>query len=437
MVVREGNILQRLGIRLNLPMPFKLWAYRVLYGIRNCVAAFLRRLPGAWPLLGLPGSQIHSLKQWVEEVRAETLDRWKITKGPHYEIVGQPVTMRRPAPRTLGCGPVPNELTIDRHTVHAELFLAILPGARILGPEGAVITADGRLVGESTWPRVHFPNGRAWAGLTLPKCTEVRGHLYSVASPGASGYYHWVIELLPRLFALETLRWDDSRVVVNGPLTPWQEESLRLLGIESSRLLLLGAQYLRAEVLFLPSFLGDPSPHPVSCTWLRERLLPPVTPARKDRRIYVTRRIARGRRVINESELEPVLRKNGFEIIEAECLSFAEQIRLFSEAEMVVGPHGAGLTNIVFAPPECKVLELFQPTYVLASTYKIATCIGQEYWYLLGESAPNDGSDSKNMRDMLVGHDQLKTCLSKMLLPEVERREAADDGSNIFESQPQ
>ena len=106
--------------------------------------------------------------------------------------------------------------------------------------------------------------------------------------------------------------------------------------------------------------------------------MPAGDPPRRQRRLYVTRRLARCGRFTNEQELEPILLDHGFEIIEAERLSFIEQVRLFSQAEVVTGPHGAGLTNILFAE-SCKVLELFQPSYVLASSYKIATCLGQQY----------------------------------------------------------
>ncbi|EMA29182.1 capsular polysaccharide biosynthesis protein-like protein [Halobiforma lacisalsi AJ5] len=60
----------------------------------------------------------------------------------------------------------------------------------------------------------------------------------------------------------------------------------------------------------------------------------------------------------------------GFESYSLTDLSFAEQVRLFFEAEAVVAPHGAGLANLVFAD-DCSVLELFgekiKPTYRMLS----------------------------------------------------------------------
>ena len=41
----------------------------------------------------------------------------------------------------------------------------------------------------------------------------------------------------------------------------------------------------------------------------------------------------------------------GFETVYTEELSFAEQVRLFSETRCLVSIHGAGLTNLMFMPP--------------------------------------------------------------------------------------
>ena len=97
--------------------------------------------------------------------------------------------------------------------------------------------------------------------------------------------------------------------------------------------------------------------------WLRAQFLPDdVCPPH--RRLYVSRGHAkRTRRVENESELLAVLEPLGFEVIDPGALSSADQVRAFAEAEYIVGPHGAGLTNLAFASPGAAVLELFARDY--------------------------------------------------------------------------
>ena len=43
--------------------------------------------------------------------------------------------------------------------------------------------------------------------------------------------------------------------------------------------------------------------------------------------------------------------------------SVSDQIHFFQNAELIVAPHGAGLSNIVFANPECRIIEINQSNY--------------------------------------------------------------------------
>jgi len=72
-------------------------------------------------------------------------------------------------------------------------------------------------------------------------------------------------------------------------------------------------------------------------------------PQRRDR-LYVSRNLAGGvvRGIRNEAELIPGLKARGFEIVDPASWPLKRQIERFAVASLVVGPHGAGLTNIMF-----------------------------------------------------------------------------------------
>ena len=76
-------------------------------------------------------------------------------------------------------------------------------------------------------------------------------------------------------------------------------------------------------------------------------------------RLYITRRGSKLRQIMNEEELVSGLRRLNFTILQSNWTNHPEQLAAFSSAEVIVGVHGAGLTNIVFASPGTKVLELF------------------------------------------------------------------------------
>ncbi len=66
----------------------------------------------------------------------------------------------------------------------------------------------------------------------------------------------------------------------------------------------------------------------------------------------------------------------------------SDQALLFQQAGMVVAPHGAGLANMVFAPPGLRVIELL-PDGVMNWCYRhLAAACGHDYDCVIGRSAP-------------------------------------------------
>ena len=99
--------------------------------------------------------------------------------------------------------------------------------------------------------------------------------------------------------------------------------------------------------------------------------------------------------MINEDELVAVLTKFGFKSIAPESMSVAEQISLFATAEVVIGAHGAALTNTVFCSPGTKVIEIFAPDYVNHCYRKLSSQVGLEYWEFIGERVLDLDSDGQ------------------------------------------
>ena len=75
-------------------------------------------------------------------------------------------------------------------------------------------------------------------------------------------------------------------------------------------------------------------------------------------RIYVSRKMAVRRHLSNEDEFMPLLRKHNFRKVYLEQMTIMEQVELFRTASHVIAAHGAGLTNVLFAPAETRILEI-------------------------------------------------------------------------------
>jgi hypothetical protein len=74
-------------------------------------------------------------------------------------------------------------------------------------------------------------------------------------------------------------------------------------------------------------------------------------------------------RLKNENAVLDVMRSHGFDIVSLEELTLDEQVQLFSNASVVVGCHGAGLTNLLFCETGAEVIEIgdvdfMHPSYI-------------------------------------------------------------------------
>ncbi|MGL6135708.1 MAG: glycosyltransferase family 61 protein, partial [Planktothrix sp.] len=138
-----------------------------------------------------------------------------------------------------------------------------------------------------------------------------------------------------------------------------------------------------------PSFPGCAAWMPKwTCDFLKRNFLTSESLANspKFKRIYITRNSAKSRRILNEDELLAVLQPLGFQSIQLESMSVLEQAALFSQAEIIIGPHGSGLTNLVFCQPQTQVIELFSPNYVYHCYWWISNLVGLDYSYYIGET---------------------------------------------------
>ncbi len=76
------------------------------------------------------------------------------------------------------------------------------------------------------------------------------------------------------------------------------------------------------------------------------------------KRLFISRKKQRMRKLTNEDKIFAMLEPMGFERIAPETLPFEEQIRAFASAEIIVGASGAALTNLLFCSPGATIIEM-------------------------------------------------------------------------------
>ena len=76
-------------------------------------------------------------------------------------------------------------------------------------------------------------------------------------------------------------------------------------------------------------------------------------------KIYIRREDANYRKILNEADLISKLRKQDFEIINPQHFEILEQMKIFSNAEVIISsPHGSNMSNIIFCKKGTKIIEI-------------------------------------------------------------------------------
>lgn len=217
----------------------------------------------------------------------------------------------------------------------------------------------------------------------FPKIAASDVPVISLSSHWHNAFYHWLHEVLPQLGLLEKGDLTGAHFFVATKL-PFQKQSLDLLGIKpQNRISATQFDAVKAPAIITLSTPQMPTPSTVA--FLRSQFLPHLKKSKAKKRLYLSRGDADRRRVINETEVTQILEQYGFEKAMTANLDLLDQMELFYNAEMVVAPHGAGLSHLAFCDPGTPVLELFSPAYINTCYWHLSSAASLNYSYLLGE----------------------------------------------------
>ena len=108
------------------------------------------------------------------------------------------------------------------------------------------------------------------------------------------------------------------------------------------------------------------------------------------RRLFVSRADAGKRRLLNEDDALRRIEHLGFQHVMPGRLPVEDQVAVFSEAQIIAGPHGAGLTNLIFMPEGGAVVENFHPGWVQGAFAWLSHLTGQTYGHVVADKLATD-----------------------------------------------
>ncbi|MGG5818825.1 glycosyltransferase family 61 protein [Falsiroseomonas sp. HW251] len=425
----DGTVLRRDEVALALPLPgdgavpFGIdfldeslppgpgLADAILLDARGGVRATLRVETCVVPHGDLP-LRDHAIALPLRAMRLEALPELPLGAPVPPALAGadRRIAMRAPGPIPLApleasdlammgaAGGAPKRFVHRTYPLNG-LWAGVVHGATVLGQSGAVFGRGGMV--DESWAAAH-PRTPPWHQLRpFVETPAVRPEpcgdagIWWVGPWRKHNYYHTHGEALCALVQLEILR-DLGGVgefdILLPSLAGWTKDAVELLGLDARRVRVIGDECLRPERLYWPSALlrhnlGIEPLLRTVCRRIRTGALAreaagtlrlPEAAGSGDV-VYVARTDSPLRPMLNEDGLIEALRARGVRIFLAKEMSYPEQVLCASRARVMIGPHGAGLTNVGFAPRDALLVEI-HPHFLNSPLYhRFAQLLGCRY----------------------------------------------------------
>jgi len=199
----------------------------------------------------------------------------------------------------------------------------------------------------------------------------------SLLKEHATNYYHWMTEIMPRaIFSCQTLKYDNTKMVEGKKIVFLIDEHIPKQCLEALTFCI--DLPFTTEVVYKNELLTCNNLIYCSPFWQSLDNTTGSVPNHKEffldmyalrlvhdavqnkfsqkdsdkkepiRKIYLQRKPTQMRSIVNYEEVENFMIQENFEILDTSNLSFIEQVKLFSEAKIVIGASGATFTNLLY-----------------------------------------------------------------------------------------
>lgn len=254
---------------------------------------------------------------------------------------------------------------------------------------------------------------------------------------GSTNYYHWMIEILPKLKyigALEKHGYDSFPILVSEDVDHIKTfmEALNYVAKDKPIIRLKKRMHYSVGEL---AFINTPNNLPFnlrqnekmvltdfifrtsSINFLREKMLLGAhscsSISKGNKRIFFARH--KSRRNYNQQEVFDIFSQKGFKPVFMEELNLKEQISLVANAEFIAGPTGAEWANLIFCHKDTKCLCWMASGYGNFSAFSnLAKISGADLRYISFKSKAKTTVALSNT-NYFLDTDKIKEALEKLM----------------------
>lgn len=266
---------------------------------------------------------------------------------------------------------VKRDLIIDRDPLSNHAFIALMSAVSVPGHTMTPVdVASGRQIGVG---RLGVGNWFSARPQFVPGARRhVQGPVF-VLNPYRNMWHIMIEMLVPLAAAARLAAWGDRELVIatrrNRPslVDAFVEGLQRTSGVRMRVMELGPTEVLTADEALIADNVcwnverafGFPEAIAGISRAFASSYGERMSAQRPSERLYITRKGVKLRQIINEDEVIELVTSMGFSVLHARWDNHPEQLAAFGGASTIVGVHGAGLTNLLFARPDARILEIF------------------------------------------------------------------------------
>lgn len=327
---------------------------------------------------------------------------------------------------TLSIRKMPINMIEEDLVLFQNEFEKVIPAVKLISIQKAKVSPDGIITQGLTFLPESFasPNHiSSWIAkikfLTKNPFFKYHSELYQdvywITDNWSNSYFHWMTDVLPKL---ELLKDKITEQDILFPISYQGIEYVRssLLPFSIKNIKYIDRVYLCDNLLVLTNTAPTGNYNESIIRNLRNLYTNFYINSGNDMgdKIYISRKKARRRRILNEDKVIEVLKNYGFKVVLFEDCSFEQQVKISLNANYIISNHGAGLTNIMFMKSGGCVFEIRKEGDTLNNCYfALASALNLRYFYQTCSSeVPNEDAHTA---DLIVDCDILKKNIEKML----------------------